>query len=274
MKILGVLLRIEWLKTVKRRAFWVAVGAFAVFTAIPAVEGVRGARRNPNLSYALPESWPDILGAATGLGPFFAGVLMILLVAPEFTWRTARQNVIDGLSKERFYAGKVMLLAGLVLLFIATAVLIGVGGTLLSPSEGGLGILRPTDLSYMGGLALSLLLVGSAGLMLSVLIRSSGPALGILFLYLIVEEAVGGLISQAGGALRRSAEYFPFNILDQLGDDLAHYPEVLADVNAERTERGLESWAFLDVEVLAVAALAYSAIFLGLALLSMRKRDL
>jgi len=153
-------------------------------------------------------------------------------------------------------------------------VLIGVGGTLLSPSEGGLGILRPTDLSYMGGLALSLLLVGSAGLMLSVLIRSSGPALGILFLYLIVEEAIIGLISQAGGALRRSAEYFPFNILDQLGDDLAHYPEVLADVNAKRTERGLESWEFLDVEVLAVAALAYSAIFLGAAFLSMRQRDL
>lgn len=126
----------------------------------------------------------------------------------------------------------------------------------------------------MGGLTLSLLLVGSAGLMLSVLIRSSGPALGILFLYLIVEEAVGGLISQAGGAMRRAAEYLPFNILDQLGDDLAHYPEVLADVNAERTERGLETWEFLGVEVLALAALAYSAIFLGLAFLTMRKRDL
>ena len=126
----------------------------------------------------------------------------------------------------------------------------------------------------MGGLALSLLLVGSAGLMLSVLIRSSGPALGILFLYLIVEEAVGGLMSQAGGALRRAAEYLPSNILDELGDDLAHYSEVLAEVNADRAERGLELWEFLDVEVLAVAALAYIAVFLGLAFLSMRKRDL
>ncbi len=274
MKILGVLLRIEWLKTVKRRSFWVAVSAFALFTAIPAVEGVRNARRSPSLAYALPESWPDILGAATGLGPLFAGVLMILLVAPEFSWRTARQNVIDGLSKERFYAGKVIVLAGLALLFMATAVLIGVAGTLLSPGEGGSGILRPTDLSYMGALALSLLLVGSAGLMLSVLIRSSGPALGILFLYLIVEEAVGGLMSRAGGALRRAAEYLPSNILEQLGDDLAHYPDVLAQVNVERTERGLESWEFLGVEVLAVAALAYSAVFLALALFDMRKRDL
>lgn len=271
---LGVLLRIEWLKTVKRRSFWVVVGAFTVFTTIPAVEDIRGARGNPNLSYALPESWPDILGAVTGLGPFFVGVLMILLVASEFTWRTARQNVIDGLSKERFYAGKVMLLAGLILLFIAAAVIIGVGGTFFSPSQGGPEILRPVDLSYMGGGALSLLLLGSAGLMLSVLIRSSGPALGILFLSLVVEEAVGRLISQVGGAMRHLAEYLPFNILDQLGDDLAHYPEVLAEVNAERAEYGLEALEYLDVEVLAVVALVYSAIFLGIAFLSMRKRDL
>ncbi len=271
---LGVLLRIEWLKAVKRRFFWVAVGAFAVFIAIPAVERIRNVHRNPNLSYALPESWPDILGVAAGLGPFFVGVLMILLVAPEFTWHTARQNVIDGLSKERFYVGKVMLLAGLISFFIAIAMLVGVGGTLFSPSEGGPGILRPTDLSYLGGLALSLLLVGSAGLMLSVLIRSSGLALGALFLYLIVEGAVGRLISQAGGGLQRSVEYLPSNILDQLGDDLAHYPEVLADVNSRLTEHGLEPREFLDVEVLAIAALAYSALFLGLAFLSMCKRDL
>jgi hypothetical protein len=61
-----------------------------------------------------------ILGTAAGLGSLFTGVLMILLFAPEFSWRTARQNVIDGLSKERFYAGKVILLARLVLILMAT----------------------------------------------------------------------------------------------------------------------------------------------------------
>ncbi|MDE0357553.1 MAG: ATP-binding cassette domain-containing protein [Gammaproteobacteria bacterium] len=38
-------------------------------------------------------------------------------------WRTAHQNAIDGLSKERFFAGRVVVLAGLVLLFMATTVL-------------------------------------------------------------------------------------------------------------------------------------------------------
>lgn len=275
MKALGVLLRIEWLKAVKRRAVWVAAAAFAAFTAIPAVERVRNAHSDPNAVYALPNNWPEILGTATGLGPLLAGVLMILLFAPEFSWRTARQNVIDGLSKERFYAGKVILLAGLVLLFMATTVLIGVAGTTFSPSEGDPGFIRSSDFRYMIGLALGMLVFGSAGLMLSALLRSSGSALGILFLYLFVEEGVARLMFGAGReALRDAAEFLPFSLVEDLGDDLAHYPEVLAEVNADRAEQGLAPFEFLDVGVLGTAALAYSGFFLGLALLSMRKRDL
>lgn len=275
MKILRVLLRIEWLKAVKRRAFWVAVAALAAFTALPAIQMVRDARSDPNAGFALPESWPEVLGTAAGIGPLFIGVLMILLVAPEFSWRTARQNVIDGLSKERFYAGKVMLLAGLVLLVMAAMVLIGVGGAMLSPGAGGPGFVRSSDIGYMIGLALGMLLFGSAGLMLSMHLRSSGAALGILFLYLFVEEGVARLMLGTGReSLRSVAEFLPFNVVEDLGDDLAHYPEVLAEVNAERAEGGLAPLEFLDVEVLAVAALAYSAFFLGLSLLTMRRRDL
>ncbi|MXX33806.1 MAG: ABC transporter permease subunit [Gemmatimonadetes bacterium] len=190
-----VLLRIEWLKASRRRALWVALAAFAAFTAVPAIERVRSAQGNPNAVHALPESWPDILQSATGLGPLFTGVLMILLFAPEFAWRTARQNVMDGLSRERFYAGKVLLLAGLVGLVTATTVLIGAGGTLLSPGGGGPSFIRPADFSYMGGLALGMLVFGSAGMMLSVHLRSSGSALAILLLYLFVEEALARLIT-------------------------------------------------------------------------------
>jgi len=275
LKILGVLLRIEWLKTVKRRAFWVAVAAFAAFTTLPAIERVRNAHGNPNAVHALPESWPDILGTATGVGPLFVGVLMILLFAPEFTWRTARQNVIDGLSKERFFAGKVVVLAGLVLLFMATTVLIGGVGTMLSPGDGGSGFLRSSDLSYMIGLALGLLVFGSAGMMLSAHLRSSGSALAILLLYLFVEEAIARLMLGTGReSLRSATEFLPFSLVEDLGDDLAHYPGVLAEVNADRAERGLAPLAFLEVWVLAIAALTYSASFLGRAFLSMRKRDL
>ncbi len=274
MKILNVLLRIETLKTVKRRAFWVAVGVFAAINTSIAVDNVRTARRFPSFPHALPESWPSVLSGLTSPAGFFIAVLIILLVAPEFSWRTGRQNVIDGLSKERLYAGKVMLLAGLIVLFVATTLLIGVGGILFSPSEGGPGIIRPTDLSYLSGLTLNLLFFGSAGLMLATLIRSAGPAMGVLFLYFLVEEAIVRLIERAGETATRITEYSPLNISEDLGDDLAHYPEVLASVNADRAERGLSPLEFLDVEVLVTAVLAYSTTFLLISFLSMRRRDL
>ncbi len=272
--IVGVLLRIEVLKTVKRRAFWVAIGVFAAFNAMSAIENVRSAHLYDRASYALPGAWPQIVFGLTGPGTFFIAVLMILLVAPEFSWRTGRQNVIDGLSKERLYGGKVMVLAGLVMLFVVTVVSIGVGGTLFSPSEGGPEFIRSTDLSYLAGSVLNLLIFGSAGLMLSALVRSAGPGLGVLFLYLIVEEAISGLTMRGGERLRELAEFLPYNLAQDLGDDLAHYPEVLAGVNADRAERGAAPLEFLDVEVMAIAVLSYSAIFLLTAFLSMRKRDL
>lgn len=270
----GLLLRIEVLKAVKRRAFWVAVGLFAALNAIATVDNVRYARLYPENTYALPASWPDILTGLTGPGPFFIAVLMILLLAPEFSWRTGRQNVIDGLSKERLYAGKVIVLVGLIALFTATVVAIGVVGTLFSPSEGGPEFIRSTDLSYVGGCILNLLLFCSAGLMLSTMIRSAGPALGVLFLYILVEQAIAELVSRMGETMRGASEYFPFSITQDLGNSLVHYPEQLAAVNASRAERGLPALEFLAVEVLAIAALAYSAIFLVIAFLSMRKRDL
>ncbi len=270
----GVLLRIELLKAVKRRAFWVAWGAFAALNTVSTVESVRSAHRYDWASYALPEAWSDMVSSLTGPGTLFIAVLMILLFAPEFSWRTGRQNVIDGLSKERLYAGKVMVLAGLVLLFLVTTVSIGVGGTLFSPSESGPEIVRSTDLSYLAGAVLNLLVLGSAGLMLSALIRSAGPGLGVLFLYIIVEEGIVGLMQRGGEALKRLTEYLPFNLVQDLGDDLAHYPEVLARVNADRAERGVAPLEYLDVEVMAIAVLTYSAIFLLITFLSMRKRDL
>lgn len=274
--IVGVLFRIEVLKAVKRRAFWVTVGVFAAFSAISTFDNVRSAHRYEYewASYALPGAWSDILTGLSGPGTFFIAVLMILLFAPEFSWRTGRQNVIDGLSRERLYAGKVMVLAGLVVLFLATVVFIGVGGTFFSPSEGGPEFIRSTDLSFLGGSTLNLLLFGSAGLMLSALIRSAGPGLGVLFLYLIVEQAIIELMVRGGETLRGLTEYLPFRLAQDLGDDLAHYPEVLANVNADRAERGLAPIEFLDVDVMAIAVLTYSAIFLLIAFLSMRKRDL
>ena len=92
----------------------------------------------------------------------------------------------------------------------------------------------------MGGYFLVLLLFGSAALMLAALIRSSVPALGVLFLYMIVEQLITGLMSRMSEALRGATGYLPLHVFEDLGNSLVHYPERLAAVNDSRAERGLE----------------------------------
>ncbi len=275
MKTMIMLLRIEWLKAAKRRIFWLAIGAFGLFTAIRAVIGIRLAQTIPDAVYTLPEIWPDILGDVAGFGPLFTAILMILLFAPEFSWRTARQNIIDGLSKEQFFTGKVMLLAGLVLLFMAVAVLIGISSTMFSPDESGSIIFLPSDLSYMGGIALGLLIYGSFGLMLSTHLRSSGSALGILFLYIIVEGIIPLLtLRMESKTLRDAIEFLPLKVVSNLGDSMAYYPAELVEMNPMRPELDLLRTGSPDIGIHVIVALAYIMVLLGLSLLNLRKRDL
>ncbi len=274
MNIPSVLFRIEALKAVRRRAFWVTLGVFAAIIAGDVVSAVQVANVRANIAFALPQSWPNILKMPAYLGPFFLGMLLILLVAPEFSWRTGRQNVIDGLSKERFYAGKVLVSAGLVALFLVLPVVIGGAGTVVSPSESGSPLVRPTDFNYMIAYGLVLLMWGSAALMLAYLVRSTGPAMGVLLVYVLIESFIGEMLERASPVLDRVADHFPLAVHGALGDPLVHYPDLLASENAMRAERGREPLEFLDVENLIIAALVYAAIFLATGFLSMRKRDM
>lgn len=272
--IVRILFRIEVLKTTRRLAFWVTTGFFTAFTAIFAINSARTAAQRPNSIFALPDSWPVILEPPSNIGPFFLGVTVILLLAPEFSWRTARQNVIDGLSKERFYTGKTILLAILLALFLIIPMVTGVVGTLFSPSEGGSPLVGPSDFNYMIAYGLVLLLWGSGAFMLSALLRTSGPAMGMMFVYLLVEQLLSQLVTQASEALRSVTDLLPFAVFSEVIDARLHYPVLLAQENARRAEQGRPLLEFHDFEVLAGVILAYSAVFLAAAFVSMRKRDL
>ena len=274
MRILSALIRIEAIKTMKRVAFWIGIGLFTAFCAIIASFNVYQASTNPDFSYALPESWPTVLSGLVGGGALFIPVLIILLCTSEFSWRTARQNVIDGLSKESFYAGKVVLLVGLIALFFATSIVIGAGATLFVPSEGGSALLRADDYRYMAGLTLSLLVTGGFGLMLATLIRSSGLAIGALFVYFFLEGIVALIMGRGGETLDKIADYFPMAIAQGLGSEWPYYSSVSAAAIAEQVAQGMLSLETLDLTSLVISGVLYTTLFLGVGLWSVRRRDL
>ncbi|MCY4574391.1 MAG: ABC transporter permease [Gemmatimonadetes bacterium] len=272
---LGHLLRIEVIKARKRPALWITLGVFAFFTVAAVMPSLMRAMQGggPGPPFALPWIWRAVLQPPINMGPFFIGVAMILLFAPEFGWKTARQNVIDGLAKEHFFFGKVIAFVFLVAAFFIVPIIAGVAASVISPEPTGT-FARTPELNHMSGYGLALALWGSVGFLLAATIRAAGGAMGIMLLYFLVENMLVSLVSLWNAALETYLDYLPTQLFDTMTRNEFYYPDELARVNASRAQIGQPPLDYPDFGVVAVAVLAWVALFLGVAFVSTRKRDL
>ncbi|MBC7476234.1 MAG: ABC transporter permease [Candidatus Sericytochromatia bacterium] len=124
------LLKIEFNKVKSYKAFWICIILYSVllpllFTSVRSID-LKSDLRETALSmvYNFPNLWHNIT--------YFAGwfnillyLIMILLITNEFIFKTARQNVIDGLSKAQFVFSKLLL--GVVLSLFTTLLVTVVG---------------------------------------------------------------------------------------------------------------------------------------------------
>jgi ABC-2 type transport system permease protein len=153
------------------------------------------------------------------MGAYFASVALMLLVASEFSWRTARQNVIDGLSKEQFFLGKLMLLPMIGAVMFAVPLLVGPAIASLGEGFPAGAWMTPAQAQLAGAAALAMLGIMSLAFLFAMTIRSAGSAVGVFLLYLVFVERFGGAIL---GAIRddwaRAARYFPANVFGGLAD--------------------------------------------------------
>ena len=259
-----VLARNEFIKTRRRVAFLVAFGGFSALMAV-GFAGVRyrGAERAGH-AFALPGAWSEILGGPGVMSAFFASMVLVLLVASEFTWRTARQNVIDGLSKEEFFAAKLLLLPVVGIVFFGALLLVG-GGFALSATHGATEpLVRAADAEFMGGALIGLLGWGALAFLLAITIRSSGPAIGVFFLYFLAEQIIGQLIARIGPTATTATRYLPTAVFKALWQPQSYSSGPFRPGQPPP----------IDVSVLMLAGAAYIVVFLVTAFMVYRRRDL
>lgn len=142
--------RLELFKMRKRLVVWVAYLCFCLLATLIFGGPFYAALHSHGHGYfGFPNALPTILTAGTGTASIFGVVLIVLMVCNEFDWRTSRQNIIDGLSKPEWFAGKALLIptvAVTLYLFV-----LAIGGTLAfigtSSSQHGAGPRRCTHLS-------------------------------------------------------------------------------------------------------------------------------
>ena len=197
----SVLFRNEMLKMYKRLAVWVTFGFFSFIMLMEFGGNYYRAAGDPDRDFGLPSAWPDILSGQSEVALIFGSVVLILLLSSEFSWRTARQNVIDGLSKEQFFLGKSLLLPVVGVLFISMNVIVGGAFALAGTDFGTLTepLMRGVHWSVIFGFLLAFIGYGSLALFCSLSIRNSGPAMAVWFFYVALGEIVpicpGGTIS-------------------------------------------------------------------------------
>lgn len=119
------LFQLEWLKLRHYRPFWVLMGMFVVVLVLSTCMGVffleylkrQGADFDgidPTIIpiYDFPDVWHNMAYMAN-IVKVVLGFVVVISAANEVSYRTLRQNIIDGLSKKEFWLSKLTLVFAL-----------------------------------------------------------------------------------------------------------------------------------------------------------------
>ncbi len=193
------LLKIEWMKVKNYRTFWIlsilflvslfGVNYIALFIQNHAVEKVTDANGKMVVNaligneFTFPDVWQTVAWTS-GLLLFIPGLLIIISITNEFSFKTHRQNIIDGLSRTQFILVK-MLLALIVSIVSTLAVFVIAFLFGISQSGSCISFDKVENIAYFFVQALS---YTSLALLFGLLFKRSGIAIGVFFLYVIVLE--------------------------------------------------------------------------------------
>lgn len=205
----------------------------------------------------------------------FLAVVIVSMMANEYSYGTLKQNLIDGLSKKEFVLSKfftVLLFSGVSTIFVFVVSLI-LG--LIFSSYDEFGIIF-SDLEYL--LAYFIKLVGffSFCLFLGILIKRSAFAIGFLFIWFIVEKISYGIIKFE--ILDRSPkvdEFYAFMPLESMSNLIIEPFSRLSVVKTMGSQVGIKQLKDYDVHWYSlVIVLVWTAVFVFLSYKLLKKRDL
>lgn len=195
------LLRIEFRKVFKNNIFWLTLGLYILGMIIILIgtesfinKVVSNANRNspipiPDFSlYAFPYIWHNL----TYLGGFFKIILafiVILFISNEFNYNTIRQNIITGLSRERFFISKVFFLIFLTFVscMIIVVVVIILGFTHTDDISISMVIIKS---HFLAAYFLEVFAFLSFSMALSFIFKRAGVTIIVFSIYLFIVENI------------------------------------------------------------------------------------
>lgn len=261
--------QIEWMKLKNYRAFWVlgflyliSIGGINYIT-FRIQQNILESKQAKNMAemvlgqppYSFPVVW-QMTAFTSSFLLFIPGLLMIISVTNEYSYKTHRQNIIDGWTRRDFIVSK-MLLA--IFLAIVSTLMVMITATVFGFLEGSHDF-STEKFQFIGYFFLQALSYIMAALLLAVLIKRGGMAIGIYFLYTaVIENVIKSILNHYFNGI---GQYMPLQSTDEL------IPAPLLDrIKSQFT-------APPDYPVLLVVALVYLVSYFVVTAVKFEKDDL
>ncbi len=209
---------------------------------------------------------------------FFLLLVIVSMMANEYSYKTLKQNLIDGLSKKEFILSKfytviVFALASTLFIFVVSLIL---GYIYSDYNEFSIVF---SNLEYLFAFFLKLVGFFSMGLFFGMLIKRSAFAVGAMIVWLIIENMFRGYLfysfKNADDTFDRVSSYMRFLPFESMSNLIKEPFSRLGAVKSVANQIGEEFIKDYGVQFLDVCiVLAWTSIFIYLSYALLKKRDL
>ncbi len=265
------LLKLEWLKVYKYKTYWVLLLMFLILFA-----GVINIGLNVNTEgslidimtyYRFPNVFANFAYVGKWISFFIIGFISVLSISNEFSNRTFRQNIINGLSRKELFASKVLFLVVISLLmslvFVLFSLLSGLYYTKTYISE---------DFTPIFGYFIRFFLMnlgfGSLGLLIASIFRKTGISLFLYLAYVFIIEKFLRYVIHAKIIDNNSKLYYPSNSFEDL------VPNPMMSMVKNMTGGASNLQFELTSTQAMITATIYIVIFIFISLYFLQKKDI
>lgn len=270
-------LKLEWLKIRNYRVFWILTIMYLLALVVIASGGMfllewlrdQGADFNGINPTILPiYDFPDIWQNTTYLATFtkvLLAFIVIISVNNDVTYRTLRQNIIDGISKKEFVLSKLIFIVAMAALSVGLLFTLGfINGSIYSSVWGVEFIFD--EMEFLLVFFYEVIIYCTLAFLLSLIIKKAGFVIVALFLYTLMFEPIATVVMI-------NRPYFQDTIIP----DIAHFFPIKALNNLITVP--YQRYVFMEIEDnVSIKALLIATAWFGFYLSSifyiLKKRDL
>ena len=273
------LLRIEFKKIRTYKAFWILTGLYFVFLAagILLAEFMINHMVNnvnqrmpipfPHVAiYYFPDVWQNVtFFASIRYVLIFPAIIMIILITNEFTYKTIRQSIINGMSKYEFLVSKLLII---LLMAVIITVILAVGTFFIGLSHSGFIDVNffSKGLPFLSGFFICLICYMVYAFFCGFIMRNTGLAIAIFTLYSLIIEPVIYFFFRAPFMFENKIyTYLPVNAVIRLTE----YPAI----PMLKKMMGIELQSNVSLTACLIP-IGYAAIMIGIVFWVMKRKDL